>query len=296
MTKLSKKFLSIILIIFVTLFATNVYASCTADDIARLKREALNVNSSILPHVEICYPEDDCYKEELKYTEQELRKNTEGEFNQEALHDAFPYGTTSSGEEGYLPFVDKMYLEINIYNMSENLRATIDYSRQTSSIYPKTISYEDDNANLHKNDINSNCYNVKNYNNKCSFDWYGNSEIGYFTIKIYGSEKSGCNGERLREIKITHPKVNAYYQFSLCDGLEDYFLCKPFVSTDLSNLTAADFLNQVNEEKSNRVEKEKNDKEKEKKGELNYVHLFSITAAGVGLIVVGFVILKKKRR
>ena len=272
MTKISKRILSTLLIIICVLFVTNVHAEpadekettkVCSDERASLLREALNVKANILPHIEICYPGDECHKEDLK--------NYIGE-------DGEMHGDLPVDEEGnYIPYVNASYLEIDIYNISENLKAKLEYSKDTIYDYPKEIEY-------------------KEGVNKHSFKWEDLEEVGTFTISIYGSDKTACSGEVLREISLKHPKENKYYQFSMCEGLEDYYLCQPFVSFDIEHLNAAKVWQKIEAEKNTRDEEKNKDIKKDDKDNKLYMYIFAATAGGVGLVVLGIVLIKKKRR
>jgi hypothetical protein len=266
MTKLSKKFLLIILTVFVALFATNVYAECTADEKAALIREAQNIRVSYVPHVEICYPGEKCHEDAINSFLGE-----DGE-----MHGDAPYGTTSSGEEGYLPYVNDLYLEIDIYNVSQNFYAVVKHNR--SSAYSQKIVYSDFK------------------NNKYSFEWDAIDKVGKFSINIYGSAESGCEGVHIRELTLTHPKGNEFYQVSRCEGLEDYFLCQPFINTDVSHLNAAEVWQMVENEKTTRINNKSNSENKNKDNKIEYVYIFAATACGMGLIGAGIIILKRKYR
>ena len=278
MTKLSKKFLSILLIMVVALCVTNVYAEptedqndsliCTSEKKAQLIREAQNVKASYVPHVEICYPGDKCHED--------AKKDFIGEDGE--MHGDLPYGITSTGEEGYLPYVNDIYLEIDVYNVSENFYVKLHHTRASAGVYPQQLNYSDFK------------------NNKYSFEFRDIDRIGKFTFKVYGTAKSGCEDVLLRTITLEHPKGNEHYQVVRCEGLEDYYLCQPFISVDISNLSAAKVWQMVEEEKTIREENKNKDKDKNTDNKKLYLYIFAATAAGVGLIVVGTVLLKKKRR
>ena len=282
MTKLSKKFLSIILIIFVALFATNVYAECTAEEIAGLKREAQNVRAYILPHIEICYPGDPCHKEQMDYIKGLLRDSdstiSEKDLD-EYVKDGLPYGITESGEEGFLPFLKEAFLEVSIYNITENLMVKIDHSRTTKWEYPREVHYKDMNGS-----------------NKYSFEWRDSYELGKFTIKVYASSNTSCPNQALNVITLNQPKLNEYYQYELCKDLEDYYLCQPFINVNLDNYSATSFIQAIENEKKQREDNKKEEEKSKNNNKNTYMYVFAGTAVGMGLIVLGTILIKKKRR
>ena len=79
-----------------------------------------------------------------------------------------------------------------------------------------------------------------------SFDWenvYENPVT--FTIKVYSSDKTGCEGELYRTITLKIPRYNTYSHETICAQYSDNELCKEWVM--YNEIDFETFQSQINE-------------------------------------------------
>ncbi|MDE6284319.1 MAG: hypothetical protein K2M17_01060 [Bacilli bacterium] len=62
-----------------------------------------------------------------------------------------------------------------------------------------------------------------------SFEWENLDKVTNFTIKVYTSDKTGCRDELIKTITVITPRLNEYYDYSLCKKVEEYSLCNKYV-------------------------------------------------------------------
>lgn len=111
----------------------------------------------------------------------------------------------------------------------------------------------------------------------------------------YGS----CSGQVLRTIRITLPKFNFYSVLDICQGVQDYYLCQPYITYDFDATTLFD---KVTEYKAKLLENNEIDFEEDNNGAFSnalsgiskhkYVIVGVIVAIGVAATV--FVLSRKK--
>ncbi len=59
-------------------------------------------------------------------------------------------------------------------------------------------------------------------------------------ISSYGT----CSGREIRTIRITLPKFNYYSTLAACKGIQDYYLCQPYITSDIDTATFYDKVEQ----------------------------------------------------
>ena len=108
-----------------------------------------------------------------------------------------------------------------------------------------------------------------------------------------------CAGETLRTLRVTLPKFNFYSVLDVCQGVQDYYLCQPYITYDFDATTLFD---KVSEYKAKLMESKEIDFEEDNNGAFSgalsgiskhkYLIVGIIVAAGVAATVV---ILRRKK-
>jgi len=123
-----------------------------------------------------------------------------------------------------------------------------------------------------------------------------NTIISY-VIYVYPSG-GGCSNHVLRTIRITLPKYNYYTNLAMCEGIQDYYLCAPYITSDFDSAT---FYKKVEDYKAKLLENKEVEEEDNNSIISNaltgvkkhkYVIVGLIVAIGV---VVTVIILKRKK-
>ena len=71
-----------------------------------------------------------------------------------------------------------------------------------------------------------------------------------YVIKVLANYGS-CTGQTLKTIRVSLPIFNYYSLLDVCDGIQDYYLCQPYVMTEY---TGADFFDKVESYKAKMLE------------------------------------------
>lgn len=178
-------------------------------------------------------------------------------------------------EENYQMEID--YFQINVLNLTENTYAVI------------------------TNDYNSDRY-IYNYedttNGNIALTWDNIMNIVEFTIEIYTSDNTTCEGTLLRTLTVRIPRYNSYARLAMCDSLNDYYLCQEYVTFD--EISFGTFEERVRNEIERR-ETEALEEEKEENGILDFLsqHRTEIIIGVIIVIVIAggtVVMIKIKRR
>lgn len=103
------------------------------------------------------------------------------------------------------------YFQVNILNLTENF-----YIEVINDVSKEKMTYTSANA----------------VDGVVSFEWNNLLDVTTFTIKVYSSEATGCAGEAFRTLYVTLPRLNEFYDYSVCSLLPDYYLCQKYVSFD----------------------------------------------------------------
>lgn len=118
---------------------------------------------------------------------------------------------------------------INIYNITDDIYLTVknDVTDEEETIFASTLDGD--------------VYTIIN-------DDFG--QIYNYTITIY-SNNAYCYGEKVKTIRYTKPKYNAYSEYTYCKNSSNLY-CQKFVTKDLNINGTDDFLNKikVNNEKN----------------------------------------------
>ncbi len=124
-------------------------------------------------------------------------------------------------------------IQINLLNLSENFRAVI-----TNDVYRNTLTYNYSNTD----NGNVSFFITDNEGREVSY----NPSVITYTIRIYASSETGCEGDTLRTITLRIPRYNQYSEFALCDSISDYYLCQRYVTYEKIDYDT--FYEQVTEE------------------------------------------------
>ncbi len=135
-------------------------------------------------------------------------------------------------------------------------------------------------------------------NGNISFDNMVTSDIINYSINIYSSDKTNCVNKNLRTLPLTTPMYNTLSELSLCEGIEEYYMCHEYLSVGV------DFNNfeKLAEQYRKGKEKEEDKKNEEKnKGFFGFIRKNAVLViiTSVGIIAVGgivTVIIVKRQR
>lgn len=199
------------------------------------------------------------------------------EILQKEIKDAYPpdslIGTDSENE--YKLVSD--YIQVNVFNLTENSYIEVhdDYTKET-----KRYNYNDST------------------NGTISFESPSLRDIVKYKIEVLASDKTGCEGTKLKTLNITLPRFNEFSRYGVCSSLKDYYLCQEYV-TFPDNVSFQSFTDMVMKESEKREKEEeyKNKKWYEKIGDFVVEHK-TVLIVGTSLIIVGgtIVLVIKKRR
>lgn len=165
-------------------------------------------------------------------------------------------------------------LNVNIYNITEDLRVVVENHNNNKSY---NFTSEDADEGI------------------LALDAGYPKEIKEFTIKIYGSDT--CYSEELKTFNITLPKYNEKSNYAICDEIPDYNMCKTFITTDID-------MNETEFSKAARKYKEEQEKKKEEENNIPIIDfvknhwqviLIVVVIVGIGGAVT-YVIIKRNQR
>lgn len=171
----------------------------------------------------------------------------------------------------------------NLNKLAANVKVDYEIDKKTTKLSELGIPSEDPEAvsieyilNLNFTNLSKELYIVgreektdetitKTYNDLVN----GISTVSYndlsfvrkFTFKVYGSSESACANEILKTFYITLPMHNPYYRY--CSEDNDYYLCKEFVTSEVTEEQFFEKYNSYNE-KNDKSEKTEENKESNK--------------------------------
>lgn len=191
-----------------------------------------------------------------------------------------PDGWDESGEEEYISYQD--YFRIYISNITEELYVVVTNELTGEE---QTFTYEDTE------------------NGVVSFDVGVGRFITNYTIEVYSSDETNCPDTRLYTHYLTTPMFNIYSEYSLCMGIEEFYLCHPYLSVDVDFSNVYDLIweyrdGHIDEDGEEIVPVDEEEPEPGF-GDFLLEHWTIITVVVVAIIAVGglitFVIIKKRR-
>lgn len=130
-------------------------------------------------------------------------------------------------------------------------------------------------------------------------------EIVDYVITVYSSDKTGCANTELNTINYSTPMFNYFSTYSRCEGIEEFYLCHPYLSVSDST-TYNDFVTMAEKYRSGKINEKGEDipeKDKKKQGFLNFIKEHkgvvigsSIAVLTIGGLVIGIIIKKQRSR
>lgn len=167
------------------------------------------------------------------------------------------------------------YIEVSILNLSENMYLEITNNKNDEKL---TYTY----ANTQDGSIIFNRYEI--------------GELITYTIKVYASSSTGCEGTALKTLYLALPRFNDYSSTSICEKLKDNSLCEKYVMYD--KIEYDDFYKRVSSAYDGKLDNKKMSDNKEESWLAKHKEL--LISGGVILVVaIGgatYVIIKKRRR
>ena len=168
------------------------------------------------------------------------------------------------------------YFKVSILNLSKNFYIKVSEGNNTI----KTITFDSVENGLAY-------FNVDNI-----------EETHTYKFDIYTSDNTECSSSLNRSFYLTTPRINEYASYSICNDIPDFYLCQKYVTFEDSGFS--DFVEKVeeykNEENEKEQEKNKSFFEKLKDFIKDYKIAISISAIIIIGLIVGFIIIKQKRR
>lgn len=216
------------------------------------------------------------YEEQAKLNNEAANVKVNYEIKERIL-DKSEYSPPDGAEDDYVAKSD--YMQVNILNLTENMYVEVSNNYNDDV---KIYNYADtDNGNI-------------------SFDWYTIGSVVKYTVKVFSSSNTSCEGNNLKTLHITLPRYNDYSTYDICSSVPEYYLCERYVTYD--EVSYDKFFTRVNKEveKQRKIEEEENKKWYIKV--LDYVkeHKTAFIAGGIILVVAAgstaVIIVRKRRR
>lgn len=186
--------------------------------------------------------------------------------------------TLTIGDSSTTYKVPNYSFEISIYNLSENLSATIATTNEGEKKF----------LNVNYTDTVDGVYTFVDTNV---------SDIYNYKITIISNNQE-CQGMTIRTMKFTKPRYNAYSEYTYCKNSSNYY-CQRFIGTEINIEDTDDFLSRikVNNEKSN-PNRDKIDEEKEIKDLVkeNWKLYLIILFGTVTVFSIIFILVKKHKK
>jgi len=120
----------------------------------------------------------------------------------------------------------KYVLDMKVYNLTKNFILRYDYSGNgiISGTFYRNINHvgKDGAVTVRQNNIGK----VINYS--------------ITAVSNYGN----CSGRDIRSIRITLPMHNYYSDMAICQGIQDYYLCQPYITSEIDTASFYDKVEQ----------------------------------------------------
>ena len=173
------------------------------------------------------------------------------------------------------------YIEVHILNITKNMYIVV-----TNDLNGESVTYGYDDAN----------------NGNISFTRTELDSLITYTIKVYASNQTGCEGSTLKTLYVSLPRYNDYSTYDICKELSDYYLCQRYVTYESVGYDT--FFTRIREQLDKKEEDKKDNKEDSKwyevVGDFISKHKVPFIIGGITLVVVAggatIVIIKKRRR
>ena len=184
-----------------------------------------------------------------------------------------------SAEEDYTAYRD--YFRFYISNVTEELYVVVTNQETNES---KTYVYNDAVDGV------------------ITFEEEVGVTIVNYTIDIYSSDVTNCPNTKLYTLYETTPKRNLYSNYSLCIGIEEFYLCHEYLSVETS---FADFERLVQEYRAGHINDDGEEivlpEETDEESFLSFIndHLVVVIIVVIVIVAAGglitFVVIKKQR-
>lgn len=198
-----------------------------------------------------------------------------------------------------LPVKVKAVYEVTDSRCTTNLivslkdKANDVYYKITKRVLKNDVMYD-----LQMLNMDNDMYIVDSSNNK-AYEY--NSKIENIkpgttmNIYIYASSNNYCNGYKLNTLVIKIPYYNKYSTYKICNGYEDYILCKGNVNI---NISESEFNKQMEayieslSDNSEKPEEENNTSVESNRFDLvNFIVKYNLYISGFGvLLLIGYII------
>lgn len=188
-----------------------------------------------------------------------------------------PDGLSEEEIANYKMKVD--YFKIYVSNITEDIYVVVTNGNTKES---RTFNYQD------------------TQNGTVFFEEEVGSEIVNYTINVYASNKTNCTSRKLRTFYVTTPMYNIFSESSLCEGIEEFYLCHEYLSVKTTFDKFEDLTNQYRDGKLKEDGSLKTDDGKNN-GIFGFIkeHKGTVIIASVAIIAIGglvTVIIVKKQR
>ncbi len=182
------------------------------------------------------------------------------------------------GDEECDPIYD-LFINVNVLNLSENF-----YIDVKDSVTKKSQKYY---------------FSEVGEDGILKIRWDDVSQINNFTITAYASDKTSCEGTKVRTFHITTPRVNEYSHYAICSEIPDYYLCQEYV-TFSQDFTYGEFIEKVENEIKKQEEKKKSEQKSFFDKLLEFIGKYKLviiaSMAIIIILVIGTIIIIRKKR
>lgn len=176
--------------------------------------------------------------------------------------------------------VTKKYFEITIFNITDDFYATL---RNDVTNKDQIIT-----SSMFKDGI-------------YTFTWEDIVKVANFTLKIFASSSTNCEGELLKTIPLQTPRRNEYASRAVCNEINNFYLCQPFVT--FKDVNEDEFTEQVLKFQEGLIDKDGNKEENKTLIDkvFNFLNKYKWVILGCVIIIIGaggtyyYVRIKKQR-
>lgn len=183
-------------------------------------------------------------------------------------------------EKNYVETVD--YIQVNILNLTENM-----YIEVTNDLDDTVKTYRYSDAQ----------------NGNITFNWEEIGTLINYTIKVYTSNNTGCEGNLLKTLRLALPRYNDYSEYAICAENPDYYLCQRYVNfepVEFSEFSEKIIKQAEKTEQEEQKREEENTKWYNKTIDFVKEHKVWFITGGVILVVVAggatYIVIRKRRR
>lgn len=174
----------------------------------------------------------------------------------------------------------RKFFKISINNVTEEL-----YIKVTNDKTKETTTYSFNNA----------------VDGVISFEEGITTDITNYTIVVYSSSATNCADTKLYTTYLTTPKYNSLSESVLCEGIEDFYMCHPYLSVDASFENYEQKIEQYREGKINSDGENIENNEEKKESFIDFIKnnkgmVITITIVVIAIGGLVTVIIVKKQR